>query len=455
MFRLRLFILSTLALCLALPSWAEKTIGINVALNQPVNNQILTDLSNYGNVKGKLTQINAVFMQAAESKLPIIQKLPYVAAANPDQPRDTGPMIEPVPVSDFSGGASTWDQDSINVTEQGSPDFRTVTEDGTGVYVAVLDTGLLSDWRTYFPEDRIDLTHARTFGAGGASGIGAIVNPPGKVTRDQNSHGTHVVSSIIGYNYGPTADNPSGYINGAAPKATIIPIKVLNQNGSGWSSAIAAGIVYVTDLHLNQLGGAPLVVNMSLSGGLLDAVEKAAVDYAVANGVIIVAAASNNGPNGIMGYPGAYQPVISVAAGGYRNEFLQASWWRTVNVPDPFSASDYYLANFSSRVGAGQDMDVTGPGSYVVGPYQVNSQTSYYYLSGTSMSSPHVAGIVALMKQKNPALTNVQAEQILESTAHPFGAGTNVTTATGTYTWPASATGAGWADAMAALSLVP
>jgi subtilisin family serine protease len=71
------------------------------------------------------------------------------------------------------------------------------------------------------------------------------------------------------------------------------------------------------------------------------------------------------------------------------------------------------------------------------------------------MSSPHVAGIVALMKQINPGLTNVQAESILETTAHPFGAGTNVTTATGIYTWPASATGHGWVDAAAALSLVP
>jgi subtilisin family serine protease len=455
MFRSKAFLLFALTLLISLPSWAEKTIGINVVLKQPINNQILTDLSNYGRIKGKLTKINAVFMQAGESKLPIIQKLPYVAAANPDQPRDTGPVSEPIPVSDFTGGAATWDQDSINVVEQGSPDFRTVAQDGTGVYVAVLDTGLLQNWQTYFPTERIDLRFAKTFGAGGASGNGAIVSPPSKEVRDQNSHGTHVVSSIIGFKYVPTADNPSGYINGAAPKATIIPIKVLNQNGSGWSSAIAAGIVYVTDLHQNQLGGAPVVINMSLSGGLLDAVEKAAVDYAVARGVIIVAAASNNGPNGIMGYPGAYQPVISVAAGGYRNEFLQASWWRTVNVSDPFNASDYYLANFSSRVGAGQDMDVTGPGSYVVGPYQVNSQTSYYYLSGTSMSSPHVAGIVALMKQINPGLTNVQAESILETTAHPFGAGTNVTTATGIYTWPASATGHGWVDAAAALSLVP
>ena len=455
MFRSRMFLLPVLALLLSVPSWAEKTIGINVVLKQPVNNQILTDLANYGTIQGKLTKINAVFMRAGESKLPIIQKLPYVAAANPDQPRDTGPVSEPIPVSDFTGGAATWDQDSINVVEQGSPDFRTVAQDGTGVYVAVLDTGLLQNWQAYFPAERIDLRYSKTFGAGGASGNGAISNPPSKEVRDQNSHGTHVVSSIIGFKYVPTADNPSGYINGAAPKATIIPIKVLNQNGSGWSSAIAAGIVYVTDLHQNQLGGAPVVINMSLSGGALDAVEKAAVDYAVARGVIIVAAAGNRGTAG-MGYPGAYTPVISVAAGGYRQEFVPASnWWRVANVPDPFNASDYYLANFSSRVKPGQDLDVTGPGSYVVGPYQTNSQTSYFFLSGTSMSSPHVAGIVALMKQINPGLTNVQAESILETTAHPFGAGTNVTTATGTYTWPASATGHGWVDAAAALSLVP
>ena len=74
-----------------------------------------------------------------------------------------------------------------------------------------------------------------------------------------------------------------------------------------------------------------------------------------------------------------------------------------INVPDPTIAANFYITDFSSRELVGQDLDVAAPGSWVVGPYQVNSgQTSYYFLGGTSMASPHVAGIVALMVTKEP-----------------------------------------------------
>jgi subtilisin family serine protease len=241
--------------------------------------------------------------------------------------------------------------------------------------------------------------------------------------------------------------------------ATVIPVKVLNQNGSGWSSVIARGLIYVADLKAGPLAGHPVVVNMSLGGSALEAVEKAAIDYAVGKGIIIVASAGNGGEAG-MGYPGAYAPVISVAASGWIGEWLTPTWWYNLNVADPTNPAQFYIADFSSRELAGQDLDVAAPGTWVVGPYQVNSgKTSYYYLGGTSMASPHVAGIVALMAQKYPALTAAQAEAILEGSAIYFAPGCrdilDPSAAPLTVCWGADATGAGLATADAALAATP
>jgi len=163
-----------------------------------------------------------------------------------------------------------------------------------------------------------------------------------------------------------------------------------------------------------------------------------------------------------MGYPGAYPPVISVAASGWTGEWYpvgNGSWWNG-NVADPTNPADFYIATFSSRELAGQDLDVAAPGTWIVGPYQVNSgQTSYYFLGGTSMASPHVAGIVALMVQKYPALTAAQAEAILTGAAIPLAPGCrtvyNSSGATSNICWGADATGAGLATADAALAATP
>lgn len=388
----------------------KQMIGVNVVLNTSINEVILADLGAHGKVRDVVYEIDAITMQVRAGELEIIRALPYVAFANPDAERKDSP-INTAAVNDFADGMSTWDLDAINVTDFGTTE-RQVEYDGQGVYVAVLDTGLVSNWPYYFPQERIATQFAISFGGGGGE-VGEVSTQPGKWGRDQNSHGTHVTSTILGYNLGGTA------INGVAPMATVIPVKVLNQNGSGWSSVIARGIVYVADLKVNGLlGNSPVVINMSLGGSSLDAMEKAAIDYAIANGVIVVASAGNEGDNG-MGYPGAYEPVISVAASGWLGEWTTSSWWLTTDVPDPFNPADYYITDFSSRAN-GRDLDVAAPGSWVVGPYQTNGQVSYYFLGGTSMASPHVAGIVALMLQKSPGLTATQAEALLEGVAIPI-----------------------------------
>ena len=386
----------------------KSAIGVNVVLNTDITNQYLVELGKIGKVRDVVYAIDAVTMQVKQERLEAIRALPFVESATPDAARNGSP-VDTVSVTDFSNGLSTWNLDAINVTDFGF-DNRKVDYDGTGVYVAVLDTGLLDSWRQYFPEERIAEEYAICFGGGGGE-MGFVSTQPEKWQHDQNSHGTHVTSTILGYSMRGTP------VNGVAPMATVIPVKVLNQNGSGWSSVVARGITYVADLKAGPLANYPVVINMSLGGPELDAMEKEAIDYAIEMGVIIVASAGNEGEAG-MGYPGAYEPVISVAAAGWLGEWLASNWWYAIDDPEPTDPLNFYITDFSSRELPGQDLDVAAPGSWVVGPYQLQSgKISYYYLGGTSMASPHVAGLVALMQEKYAALTAAEAEEILESTA--------------------------------------
>ena len=422
----------------------DRMIGVNVVLKGGITKAALAELGRFGRIRDEIPALKAVTMQARESELAAIQALPVVAWAGPDAERKGAP-VDTVEAGDFADGINSWDLDAINVTDFGV-DGRTVEFDGAGVYVAVLDTGLLDSWRQYFPEQRIAVQYARSFGGGGGE-VGTVSSQPNKWEHDQNSHGTHVTSTVLGYDFFGTP------INGVAPMATVIPVKVLNQNGSGWSSVIARGIMYVAELKEGSLKNSPVVINMSLGGSRLDAVEKAAIDYAIDKGVIIVASAGNEGNAG-MGYPGAYAPVISVAASGWVGEWTALSWWRTLDVPDPTDPEDFYIGDFSSRELPGQDLDVAAPGTWVVGPYQTNSgKTSYYFLGGTSMASPHVAGIVALMAQAYPDLSQIKAEEIIEGTAIPLGAGCRpVVGYAEDVCWGNDATGSGLADAYAAIT---
>lgn len=430
------------------------TIGINVLLVAAPTAAQLAELGTFGRVSDVIVELNAVLMRAPEATLPDIQALPYVLAANPDAERQGSP-VDAVAATNFANGINTWNLDAINVTNlQPGPD-RTTTLTGDGVYIGVLDTGLLDSWRQYFPQERIAEQYATSFQGQSEN---SSAEPPNKWEHDQNSHGTHVTSTILGYSLFGTP------INGVAPRATVIPVKVLNQNGSGWSSMIARGIVYIANLKAGPLSGHPVVINMSLGGSRLDAVEKAAIDFAIARNVIIVAAAGNRGNAG-MTFPGAYAPVISAAASGWIGEWRPAGnngWWfnRDVAEVNATYADSFYIAPFSGRQKTGQDLDVAAPGSWVVGPYQLNSsnvQRSFFFLGGTSMASPHVAGIVALMAQKKPSLTAAEAETILETTAIPLPAGSRTIrnpggATTTTVTWGADASGAGLVTADAAVN---
>jgi subtilisin family serine protease len=432
------------------------TIGINVVLKAPATAANRTELAKYGTLLDEIAELNAIRVRAKASQLSAIRALPFVKAATPDAARNAVP-IDLVEAESFLAGSNAWDQDAINVTNLGAGRTLPSGYDGEGVNVAILDTGLLPTWRQYFPEERIRVDYAKTFGGGGQD-VGNVSEPPNKWQDDVNSHGTHVTSTILGYQFPGL-----GQFNGVAPLAKIIPVKVLNQNGSGWSSAIARGINYVAYLKRNVFPNSPMVINMSLGGGSPDALEQAAIDDAIEAGVIIVASAGNEGDAG-MGWPGAFPEVISAAASGWNKQFVSCaatgqpsnagSWWRACDYPE--NTSELYIANFSSREKTGQDLDVVAPGAWVVGPYQTNqsNQMSLFYLSGTSMASPHVAGIVALMAQQNGGLTASQAEDILEDKAVAIAKGcATVINEPEQQCWDTDATGSGFITATAALGL--
>ena len=440
------------------PSAAATTtgqVGINVVLRSRATAANLTRLNAIGRVKSQLPEINGLTMETKANRLAEIQGLPFVKGAAIDQEVHIPPPTDLVEVPDFTGGFSTWNQDAIEVTVQPASSAREVSQTGRGVYVGILDTGLLSTWPQYFPGERIAEEYAATVVGGGAADRGRVVVLRGEQwANDVCAHGTHVTSTVIGFQLGATR------YQGTAPEATIIPVRFKARHsantqpfGCSWnSSQSAAGLIYFGLLKRDELGSAPLVVNNSWGSRVADPLVQAAVQFAQAQGVILVASAGNAGETG-MGYPGAFPSVISVAASGWVGEWVTATWWRALDVPEPTDPDDFYITDFSSRELAGQDLDVAAPGSLVVGPFQLQrGKPEFFFLAGTSMAAPHVTGTVALMLQKNPALTQAQAETILQNTAIPLGAGCrDVLPTVGAepveVCWGANATGEGLLDA--------
>lgn len=441
------------------PAASDPTKTVEIVVSGALTDGVLAELAGLGKVCDTYEQIGGLTLEVRASALAAIKALPYVVAVGERAERHAYA---------YDGGVSTWDLDMINITDPTDPTSpRVVAEGGAGVYVAILDTGLVRNWRDYLPEAQVAVEYAKAF-SGGGNGENNVSDPTHAWERDTEGHGTHVTSTVLGYTMRTVV--PARIVNGAAPLATVIPVKVLHNNGSGFSSVIAHGIVYVTDLV--DVLDAPIVINMSLGGSVLSPLEKAAIDYAIGKGVIVVASAGNEGDAG-MGYPGAYDPVISVGSVGWIHEWRvfpdNTPWWRA-DVADPTVVSDVYVSDFSSREKPGQDLDILAPGSWIVGPYLGNGAShppfwshsqngQYYYLGGTSMAAPHVAGLVALLLEKNPDLTAGQVETLLESTALAIPAGFRVVNnGSGqlqTFSWQSDATGSGLVQADAALAAVP
>jgi major intracellular serine protease len=219
---------------------------------------------------------------------------------------------------------------------------------GKGITIAILDTGC-------------DLTHPelkdRIIGGRNFTNDD---NGNSEIFRDYNGHGTHVAGTIA------ASRNVKGVV-GVAPEANLLIIKVLDRNGSGQYDWIINGISYAIEQKVD-------IISMSL-GGPADVSElHEVIQKAVANNILVVCAAGNEGDGQDsteeLAYPGSYNEVISVGA---------------INL-------ERKISDFSN---SNKEVDVVAPGENIVSTY-LNGR--YAKLSGTSMAAPHVSGALALIK---------------------------------------------------------
>ena len=459
-----------------------------IAAKGPVTDAMRAELSSYATIHGVITRYNLIVATPHGPRdRAVIERLWFVASVENDQPRY------------LANHTASWDRDILDVQDVeesgsiGTPDPREVSETGAGVHVAVIDTGLPKNWGAFLRAGDIRTDLARAFLGGGAVAENFvppdefnISNPTNLWERDTNGHGMAVASHVVGFNIGPR------FVMGTAPGAKIIPLKVFpNGEAFTWSSRIIAAIAYTTQLKQDGVIG-PTVINLSLSGGVPVFLERAAIQDAIENGVIVVAAAGNAGESG-MGWPAAFPEVISAGATGWTEQFKPtgaggapnfAFWW-TRDVPNdldgsgPSEETKSFVAGFSGRARPdrsvpfgvpAQELDVLAPGNWTVGPYGHGPNAGFFFLTGTSFSSPLTAGVAALMLEKNPSLNQAAVEGILKSTALPMATtdsrpgvveinGVVFTaswdTSCGPAAMPCNAVGSGLLQADAALAAVP
>jgi hypothetical protein len=286
-----------------------------------------------------------------------------------------------------------------------------LSADGTGVRVCVVDTGIDTDHVMY--SSRIDA----------AAGFDFHNNDPNP--EDDNGHGSHVSGITVG-GTGLTVDfgcpGPVPF-QGLAPEATLIGAKVLNQFGGGFDSNIIAGIDHCADQ--TPSGGRADVINMSIGIGQFSGncthSWAVAANNAVDNGVVAVAAAGNENYSNALGSPACGEKVIAVGA-TYEDTYpnCQSSqttfnWGSCVDVTP--SVDD--LICFSNE---SNNLDVVGPGCEIWSASNAAGGSQVSPRCGTSMSSPMVAGLAALILDVDGSLTPVQVRQTIRDGAIDMGA---------------------------------
>jgi serine protease len=254
---------------------------------------------------------------------------------------------------------ATWGIDRVdqrNLPLDGSYTYNT---NAAGVHAYIIDTGVL-------------LAHSQFSGRMG-NGFDAVTS--GGNANDCNGHGTHVAGTVGGSTYG------------VAKGVTIHPVRVLGCTGSGTNSGVIAGMDWVANNHVK-----PAVANMSLGGGASQATDDA-VQRMVAAGVTVVVAAGNDNGDACTKSPARAPNAITVGS--------------TTNTDARSSFSNF-----------GTCVDIFGPGSSITSAWYT-STTATNTISGTSMASPHVAGVAALYLAGNTTATPAQVTTAIINASTP------------------------------------
>ena len=252
---------------------------------------------------------------------------------------------------------ATWGIDRVDQRNLPLSDTYTYNYSGSGVHAYIVDTGLRNSHNEF----------------SGRVGNGYTAINDGRGTGDCNGHGTHVAGTVGGTTYG------------VAKGVTLHPVRVLDCNGSGTLSGVIAGVDWVAQNHQS-----PAVANMSLGGGASTSLDNA-VANAVAAGVTVAVAAGNENQNACNVSPAREPSALTVGS--------------TTSSDTRSSFSNY-----------GSCVDLFAPGSSITSAWHTsNSATNT--ISGTSMASPHVAGVAVLYLDENPGASPSQVANALTGNA--------------------------------------
>ena len=319
------------------------------------------------------TALTGAAITLTEGQASLLSSLPGVLAVEPDRVVTANAQLQ----QNATWGLDRIDQAVLPLDQR----YEYPASAGNGANLYVIDTGIRQSHIEFsgrvIQGRNFAANDAGLLGLGSLPLIGPILNFGGESdptdTTDCNGHGTHVASTAVGTEYG------------VAKAASVAAVRVLDCSGAGSNADVIAGVDWVAANHQS-----PAVANMSLGGGDSAALDNA-VRGAIAQGVTFVVAAGNSDADACSGSPNRVEPAITVGS----------------------TTRDDQRSSFSNF---GSCVDVFAPGSEITAAwFQGDTETNT--ISGTSMASPHVAGVAALILGEKSDLTPAQVSAaILERT---------------------------------------